>query len=247
MIDETQDLLIPATWAGEKVWKKLATSWLYICRDLSVTGLEEIKHFIRERSSSYVAICTEQAVSGASTTIMFIVFKSACSESTIKTKHKLRHGTLLAKKPGYPAPSDVVEWMRGPCKIDEMMKPYNPSFVEMRKERYLMKRREHEKEFLDSSSHFSMFDGSVPVIEVTDDPSSFSEPVKVVETKPIPSRPVPYMPVPPPNCWISPLSPSAPISPIYSIVASSSTGGRSKEIPTIPKSVSFRAPSTSSR
>jgi hypothetical protein len=144
------DMIIPAHYFGELNYRGSATSWIYVCSEPNEGIVLQMGKFIETSEAKYIGMCWEKTRSGKQLLIVFMVFKSAHSENSLKTRYGFSGGILLAKSRRSVALSLVVQWMKGNFFLDGKLKPANQTFQQVRLEGYMMRGREHDKDFLDS-------------------------------------------------------------------------------------------------
>lgn len=143
-------MVVPATYFGQVNYIGTVTSWIYICVDPNEGMVLELGRFIESEEAKYVAMCWEKSLSGRSLLIVFMVFQSARSANALKTRFGFTGGILLAKSQRKITLALVVQWMKGNFYFDGKIKPANHTFQEMRKVSYMMRGREHDRDFLEA-------------------------------------------------------------------------------------------------
>lgn len=150
-VSPVEDMFISPGHLAELNYKGWSTAWLYIIPDPNEGCVKQVGNFMEKSDAKYIALCWEKSVSkGRPILVVFMVFKSIRSENSLKTKHGLNAGILLAKSRQSVPLGLVVQWMKGNFYFEGKLKPANSTFQEMRQPDYIMRGRESDPEFLEA-------------------------------------------------------------------------------------------------
>lgn len=144
----SQQLISPADWIVDvRIRGKKAITWLYIYPQPTAAGMVVLDQILKAKEVQYLACSFEINTLGQVVFLLLITVKGAKSRAFMQTRFGLSEGLLLAKQSFVPTP-DVINWLRGPDVRHDHVKPFNPTFREMRREGYIMRGRDFCIDFI---------------------------------------------------------------------------------------------------
>lgn len=147
-LSSSQQLCSPADWIVDPIIRgKKAITWLYIYPQPNEAGMAILDEILKVKDVLYLACSFEINTLGQTVFLLLITIKGAKSHAFMQSRFGLSQGLLLSKQSFVSTP-DVIHWLRGPDIRHGLVKPFNPTFREMRREGYIMRGRDLNVEFL---------------------------------------------------------------------------------------------------